>query len=472
MPNNEFGDFQTNPALASRVVALVSQLADKPATIVEPTCGQGNFIRASLDAFPSSVVHGLEIQASYIRELEGRFQFCPNFILHKADYFAFDWNDLIPCVAKPVWVIGNPPWVTNTQLMKSASSNLPRKSPQSHLRGIEAQTGKSNFDISESMLRDWFGWCSTSDGTLAVICKTSVARKVLQWWWKQDKSAPQARIHLIDAKAEFDATVAACVLVCTFGKGDLRKTCELYDNIDARIPASTFGLIDGYLVADEPRYRRGRTMLGAAQPRWRSGIKHDAGSILELRESAGILRNKLGEQVLIESRFLYPLVKGSDLARVESLRPSRAMLVPQTFIGEDTSRIEQAAPRTWRYLKRYEQMFTSRKSSIYKNKGKFTIFGVGEYTFLPWKIAIGALYKGLDFRVIAPIKGKPVVFDDTVYFIGFYTESEARQALAKLQMKPVRDFISSMVFWDDMRPIKTEILNRINLSGLTQKAAA
>lgn len=470
MPNNEFGDFQTPDSLARRVVSLVSGLTSTPATIVEPTCGEGSFVQAALDAFPSAIVHGLEVQDSYIRTLERRFQFSPRFVLHKENYFAFDWDELIANMAKPVWVIGNPPWVTNTQLMKLESWNLPKKSPQSHLRGYEAQTGKSNFDISESMLRDWFRWCSACGSTLAVICKTSVARKVLQWWWKQNESAPRSRMHLIDAQAEFGATVSACVLVSSFVE-TATKTCELFESLDAQTPQSTFGLIDGYLISDEPKYRSGRRFLGKAQPQWRSGIKHDLGAVLELQEEGGELKNKVGEPVSVERDYLYPLIKGSDLWKMGRNR-RRAMLVPQTRIGEDTSPIQVKAPRTWQYLKRHESKFLARKSTIYANRDSFSIFGVGEYTFLPWKVAIGALYKRLDFTLVGPIDDKPVVFDDTVYFLGFATEQEARAAFSKLQAPAVQEFLRSMIFWDDMRPIKTEILNRVNLSSFDALEAA
>lgn len=472
MPNNELGDFQTNQALADRVVRLVSGLVRKPATIVEPTCGEGSFIKASLAAFPDAVVHGLEVQDEYVRTLEKTFQFQKKFILHKDNYFNFDWDALFERMAKPVWVVGNPPWVTNTQLMKLDSTNLPKKSPQANLKGFEAQTGKSNFDISESMIRDWFRWCSSCNGTLAVICKTSVARKVLQWWWRQDQVAPAARIHQIDALAEFGASVSACVLVCNFDEDSAERVCDVYDTLDATRVNNTFGLIDGYLVSDEAHYRIGRSLLGKARPQWRSGIKHDVGSVLEFVSHGSALRNKLGEEVIIESDFLFPLLKGSDLGRASPSGLRRTMLVPQTFIGEDTSKIRTLAPKTWAYLVRHHERFAARKSVIYAKSGRFSIFGIGEYTFHPWKIAIGALYKKLDFRLVGPVSGKPVVFDDTVYFIGFQTEAEARRSLAKLQSEPVQNFLRSMIFWDDMRPVKTEILNRVNLSSALERVAA
>lgn len=472
MANNEFGDFQTNQPLADRVVRLVSGLVRKPATIVEPTCGAGSFIRASLAAFPDAVVHGLEVQDEYVRTLEKTFQFQRKFVLHNDNYFDFDWDGLFDRMAKPVWVIGNPPWVTNTLLMKLDSTNLPKKSPQANLKGFEAQTGKSNFDISESMIRDWFRWCASCNGTLAVICKTSVARKVLQWWWRQDQTAPAARIHQIDALAEFGASVSACVLVCSFDDDSAARVCRIYDSLDSIEPSSTFGLIDGYLVSDEADYRNGRMHLGKARPQWRSGIKHDAGSVLEFVSHGSALRNKLGEDVELESDFLFPLMKGSDLGRSTPTGLRRTMLVPQSFIGEDTAKIRNLAPKTWAYLKRHHERFAARKSVIYAKSGQFSIFGIGEYTFHPWKIAIGALYKKLDFRLVGPVGGKPVVFDDTVYFIGFQTESEARKTLEKLQSDPIQDFLRSMIFWDDMRPVKTEILNRVDLSLAIELVAA
>lgn len=472
MANNEFGDFQTNQALAERVVTLLSGLSTGPATIVEPTCGTGSFIRSARQAFPDAVIHGLEVQQAYVDLLEREFQFDPGFVLHPANYFAFDWDALFDRMAKPVWVIGNPPWVTNTQLVKLDSDNLPRKSSQPDLRGYEAQTGKSNFDISESMIRDWFRWCSSCDGTLAIICKTSVARKVLQWWWKQGRSTARAQVRLIDAQAEFGAAVSACVLVCSFDGSSGGQVCDLYASIEADVPETSFGMIDGHLVSDGAAYRRGRTMLGKARPQWRSGIKHDAGKVLEFEQRGAVLTNRLGQEVRLEADYLYPMMKGSDLARDGDPRTGRMMLVPQRMIGEGTAVIAEQAPATWGYLTEHRARFAQRKSVIYAKGPPFSIFGVGAYTFQPWKIAIGALYKKLNFRLVGPIDGKPVVFDDTVYFVGFDTEAEARSMLAKLQSEEVERFLKSMIFWDDMRPIKTEILNRIDLSSALFRTAA
>lgn len=68
----EFGDFQTPPALAQSVCQLLDGQGLRPASILEPTCGIGNFLFAAMDQFPTAIASGVEINDSYFRELERR----------------------------------------------------------------------------------------------------------------------------------------------------------------------------------------------------------------------------------------------------------------------------------------------------------------------------------------------------------------------------------------------------------------
>ena len=70
-------------------------------------------------------------------------------IIH-ANIFDFSFAEL----AKENWhyktlIIGNPPWVTNSELGAIDSQNLPRKSNFKKVNGLDAITGKGNFDIGE-----------------------------------------------------------------------------------------------------------------------------------------------------------------------------------------------------------------------------------------------------------------------------------------------------------------------------------
>jgi hypothetical protein len=118
------------------------------------------------------------------------------------------------------------------------------------------------------------------------------------------------------------------------------------------------------------------------------------------------------------------------------------------------------------HLEKCGQYLDNRKSKIYQNNPRFSIFGVGDYSFQPWKIAICGLYKKLDFRLIGEIANKPAIFDDTVYFLSFDSESVARQTFELLNSPAAINFYSSIVFWDEKRPIKSSILNCLNLGML------
>lgn len=81
-----------------------------------------------------------------------------------------------------------------------------------------------------------------------------------------------------------------------------------------------------------------------------------------------------------------------------------------------------------------------------------------------WRIAICGLYKKLSFRLIEPIDGKPVQFDDTVYYVSFGSFDEANEAFEGIQSLPATELYSSLIFWDEKRPIKSSVLNTVDWS--------
>ncbi|MFM7881956.1 MAG: SAM-dependent methyltransferase, partial [Microcystis panniformis] len=66
-------------------------------------------------------------------------------------------------------------------------------------------------------------------------------------------------------------------------------------------------------------------------------------------------------------------------------------------------------------------------------------------------------------------QNQPVIFDDTVYFLSFDDLDTAQKTLQLLNSSLGREFYSSLIFWDEKRPIKTRILNSLNLSVLAEK---
>jgi hypothetical protein len=192
---------------------------------------------------------------------------------------------------------------------------------------------------------------------------------------------------------------------------------------------------------------------------------------MEFRKVDNTFINGLGESVEIEESYLFPLIKGSDVAQDRTKATDRYVLVTQRFVGEPTEHIRDLAPKTWKYLESHANYLDNRKSKIYQKHPRFSIFGVGSYTFTSWKIAICGLYKKLDFRLVGKITDKPAVFDDTVYFLSFNDEEVAYRTFELLTSPSAIDFYSSLIFWDEKRPIKSSILNSLNLRALLEAKA-
>ncbi|MCJ7729362.1 MAG: hypothetical protein MUO27_05755 [Sedimentisphaerales bacterium] len=467
----EFGDFQTPLDLASEICRLLHEQGVRPKTLIEPTCGKGSFIIASLRTFDTvRKIIGLDINQDYLQELAGNVTSSPVEVrLLNQNIFDVDWNKTFSDVSQPLLVIGNPPWVTNASLGVFNSNNLPTKSNFNADKGLDALTGKSNFDISEWMLMRISDWLQNKQGWFAMLCKTAVARKILRYVWKHNLNLSNFSIHRIDAKRYFGADVSACLLICTGNNTTATKQCAVYDGLSCKSRLSLIGMHKSELLADIEKYNHWAFLDGPEEHyKWRSGLKHDCSDVMEFVREPDGFKNGLGEHCDIEPDFIYPLAKGSDIAQNRREQPSRWVLVTQKDTSEDTSFIRQLAPKTWDYLLRHAQYLDKRKSAVYKGRPRFCLFGIGDYAFSPWKVAICGLCKHLHFSVVGPNEGKPTMLDDTCYHLPCKTEGEATLIVELLNSNPAKEFLGSLVFWDSKRPITSGVLQRLNLVSLAQ----
>jgi len=469
----EYGDFQTPLELAEKICQKLKALGVNPETIIEPTCGLGTFLEASARFFSSAKrIIGVEINSAYLhalRDQQGKFE-NGRIEIRQGDFFDFAWEDLLNNLPGAILVLGNFPWVTNAQLSVIGGANLPEKTNFQRHRGLNAITGKSNFDISEWMLMQAAGWLQRRHGYLAMLCKTAVARKLLSHLYSQQLQLADAAIFAIDAEKYFGAAVEACLLFCKFDSTSRHYDYEIFTSLESK-SGEHAGHRDEVMVRDLVAFDELRHLHGESEMKWRSGVKHDCAAVMEFRRTPNGLMNGLGELVDIEPDYLFPLFKGSDLANGKIASATRYVLMTQKLVGESTEDIQKKAPKTWAYLEAHARHLDGRKSRIYRNQPRFSIFGVGAYTFAPWKIAICGLYKTLQFRLVREIKGKPAIFDDTVYFLSFDDEQQARKILQLLLSPPATKFLSSLIFWDEKRPIKAGILNRLDFRRLETLAS-
>jgi len=459
----QYGDFQTPPELAREVCGLLARRGIRPGAIVEPTCGRGAFLGAAASAFPEvNPLLGVDINEAYVsaaRDLHGA-----SATVEQGDFFAIDWDAVLARSPGPWLVLGNPPWVTNAELGLLKSTNLPTKTNFQGHQGLDAITGKANFDISEWMLLNQLEWLKERSGWIAMLVKTSVARKVLRQAWRRADPVGRAAIYRVDAMRHFGAAVDACLFILPVAVGGISQDCGVYDDLGADAPVSTIGFHDENLVSDVPAYLRRRDLIGPNRDYvWRSGVKHDCSKVMELsRAEDGTLENGLGERVELEPAIVFPLLKSSDVAKGRT-RADRFMIVTQREIGEDTAGIAAAAPQTWQYLLDHAAQLDARGSVIYRGKPRFSVFGVGAYSYAPWKVAISGFYKALNFMKVGPVGDKPVVLDDTIYFLPGQSEEEVDFIMSLVQSQPYMELIGAMIFNDEKRPITADILKRVSL---------
>ncbi|MED0675494.1 hypothetical protein ABEV55_03215 [Aneurinibacillus thermoaerophilus] len=475
----EFGDYQTPPHLTHQICEyLVRNYNCNPTIVIEPTFGKGNFINSVLDFFSNiKKIYGVEIQKGYVwyckKTLLEKQKFSnqkPDIYLYHDDIFSHDFDKSIFNSNEEVLIIGNPPWVTNSELGTLDAKNLPNKNNFKKHKGLDALTGKSNFDICEYTILRMLETFSNVNGTLAMLCKNSVAKKIVHDLPKRRFNITDIKLLNIDAKKDFNAATEASLFVVRLGKPLTDQVCKTYKLDEPEKLISTFGWYNHKFVSNIDKYKRSYLVDNQCQFEWRSGIKHDCSSVMELDTKGNKLTNKLKEIVDIERDLVYDLLKSSDLkAGIFSDSVRKKVIITQKNIGESTDYIEKQYPKLWSYLQSHKDKLDARKSSIYKGKPSFSIFGIGDYSFLPYKVAISGMYKNSHFTFIQPINNKPVMLDDTCYFLSFNDYNTAIFTFAVLNSEVVKDFLSGVVFLDEKRPYTKDLLMRIDLYRATEQ---
>lgn len=461
----EFGDFQTPKELAFEICLLLSKSGIRPESIIEPNCGLGSFIQAANKTFFSSEIFGFDISPKYVEFAQDKFIDNKNISISQANFFETDWNELFAVLPKPILILGNPPWVTNSQLSILESKNVPQKENFQNFGGFEAMTGKSNFDISEWMLIRLLESLNAQNAFLAMLCKTSVARKVLKYAWKNEIHLAKSAIYRIETEKYFNASVDACLLFCEFSDSAQSRTSKVFQGLEVDKHSQKIGFKDNELIASIDLYEKWKHLNGGSRIKWRSGVKHDCSKVMELTKVGDKYKNSFDEIFELEDDFVYPMLKSSDLAN-GNLTPRRWMLVTQKQIKSDTLNISEIAPKTWDYLLSNGEFLDKRGSSIYKKRARFAMFGIGDYSFSPYKVAISGFYKKLKFNVVGSYENKPIVLDDTCYFLPCESENGAKKICSLLNSKTGREFFEAFIFWDAKRPITVEILQKLNIEKL------
>jgi hypothetical protein len=473
----EYGDFQTSESLADLVISRILENNPGPTVVLEPTCGKGNFILSVLKQTTTYIkFYCIEIYKPYIWiskfDILDYFLSSTNRTVPHIEYlhqniFDLQLNEIVKLSTEDyLLIVGNPPWVTNAQLGILNSDNLPKKSNFKGHNGFDAITGKGNFDIAEYISLMLLKAFSNINGEFAFLLKNIVIKNLIN-----DQNYNRFRIGnisqlSIDAKKEFNVSADASLFYCKLNSEPEYK-CLRSSIYDTNVKTNDyFGYVDGKFVSSLNTYHRYKKYDGKSSLVWRQGVKHDCSKIMELEKINNHFLNQINEEVILEEDLVYGLLKSSDLNKDVIDTTRKYTIITQKKIGEDTSYIANKYPQAFTYLERNKEYFDARKSKIYKDKTPYSIFGIGDYSFYKYKVAISGLYKQTKFSLILPLNNKPIMLDDTCYFIGFDNIIDAIIILIALNHETTQEFFNSLIFFDSKRVITKDILMRIDLASV------
>ncbi|HMF31913.1 MAG TPA: hypothetical protein VKK79_10880, partial [Candidatus Lokiarchaeia archaeon] len=154
-------------------------------------------------------------------------------------------------------------------------------------------------------------------------------------------------------------------------------------------------------------------------------------------------------QTTIEKDLVYPIVKPRHVKKW-LMKGYKYIIIPQKKQGENNeSEVLTTNPKTYAYLQTFRDDLLGRSSRWFKGGDKpfYSLFGIGVYTFAPFKVvwsSIGFLHA---FAVVSTVTDefigtKEVIPDNTIGYLSFEAEQEAHYTCAILNSNVIREMFS------------------------------
>lgn len=160
--------------------------------------------------------------------------------------------------------------------------------------------------------------------------------------------------------------------------------------------------------------------------------KRSDGLVVVSNITEGAKRKVESVQTAIEPDLLYPFLRGRDVKRWKA-EPSAYIIMaqdPKKRRGIDEDEMKMRYPKTYMYLKRFEEVLKKRKSRgisdmIKRGAPFYTMFAVGDYTFAPYKVVWREQASSLTVSVILMREHKPIIPDHKLMLVGCHRKEEA-----------------------------------------------
>lgn len=185
--------------------------------------------------------------------------------------------------------------------------------------------------------------------------------------------------------------------------------------------------------------------------------KRPDGLVIVSNITEGAKRKVNSIQTAIEPDLLYSLVRGRDVKRWHA-KPSAHIIVAQDPVkrrGIDEDTMKTRYPKTYLYLKRFEEVLKERplfrRYFTRKNKNNKTVeteafysmFNVGEYTFASYKVVWRYIATDFISAVVGSIDGKPIIPNEKLMLVNCSEEKEAYYLCGICNSSPSRFIVIS-----------------------------
>ncbi|WP_456413158.1 N-6 DNA methylase [Thiolapillus sp.] len=225
--------------------------------------------------------------------------------------------------------------------------------------------------------------------------------------------------------------------------------------------------------ASEYRAYEGANSGGANAVYWLEALTERPDGLLMVRNvTEGAKRKVESITTELESDLVYPLLRGRDVQRWHASSSRHILMVQdsKTRRGIDENLLQQRYPKTWAYLKRFEQPLRERASfkRYFTRKDKhghivetapfYSMFNVGNYTFAPWKVVWREQAAWFTVAVVGPGNKKVIIPDHKLMLVPCKNAEEAYYLGGLLNSAP-----ATLTVWFYAISIQqnTHILNNI-----------
>jgi len=379
-------------------------------------------------------------------------------------------------------LVGNPPWIPWERLPDAQKDRL-RAGPIDRLdlfehRGAAARLGYANDDLSLPFVWTCLDRYLDDGGVAAFVLKRDHLRGPAGRLVRSGRvgSRPLAIEHVHDfgSTAPFEGVDAAAALY-VFDVGGNDVGGEGGDDVDPRDSNSTltpntdsdsnpvpttvweptdataaFGSLDtlrstlertetGFapVDADDPagpwhRVDADVAAVGECAYRIRHGLKDDAKAVFSVDDEL---------LARVESTHVYPYLRSKHVVKWGLFGHDR-FLVPQRQAGEDNeAALAAETPATYDYLEDHRERLVGRGSSWFDSGPFYSLFGLGPYTWAPYKVVWCRLGFKPHFAVVSTVEDpelgrKTVVPGDHCMFVACDDEREAHYLCALLNAAP------------------------------------